>query len=112
MKAVGTEHQNAVGRINERHASGEKGGEYEQGAQRCALEGLSRGYAEERHFGRGVEAETEQKANRDRLDARLSETNPQMNKQPSSLADLLRELRTTARPQEAAPPIQSTTRPK
>ena len=62
--AVGAEHEDVVGGVNERHAGGEEDGEDEDGAERKSARGFGGGDAEEADFGCRVEAEAEEDAER------------------------------------------------
>src|SRR6185437_15897272 len=62
--AIGAEHQDAVGRIDERHAGGEERREGEDRPDRQPVRGLGGGDAEEADLRRRVEAEPEQEAER------------------------------------------------
>ncbi len=60
--AVGAEHEDVVGGVDERHARSEEDGEDEDGAERKSAGGFGGGDAEQADFGCGVEAEAEEDA--------------------------------------------------
>ena len=67
--AVGAEHEDAVGGIDEAHAGGEENGEDEDGPDRQALRRLRGGNSEQADLGGGVEAQAEEESERIHLPA-------------------------------------------
>jgi hypothetical protein len=55
--AIRTEHQDAVGGVDQRHACREQDRQHEHGPERETMRRLGRRYAEQRNLGRGIESE-------------------------------------------------------
>ena len=67
--AIGADHEHAVGGVDERHPGGEQRRENHDRAEGHAAGSLAGGDGEQADFGRGIEAEAEQKADREHLPA-------------------------------------------
>ena len=67
--AIGADHQHAVGGVDQRHAGGEQRRKNHDGADGHAAGRLAGGDGEQADFGRGVETQPEQEADREHLPA-------------------------------------------
>ena len=85
--AIGAEHQDAVGRVDQRHAGGEQCRKGQDRPDRQALGRLRRGDGQQADLGRRVEAQTEEKPDRQHLPALVDQSGKAAERSGRSIRD-------------------------